>query len=421
LVKTLHPLADIAARISGTSGELICLTRAGDALPDENGTPQSTSADVAATSIDPVAATVDALADPLEFPPLAAGLVPGDCVAIAVAEAVPCVASIVRGVVESLDRAGIDREAVSIVASTPAAAQVCREEFASDVANPPRSVLHDPDDNDNLCLVGLTKRGRPLLVNRAIFDADVVLPIGCARPHGRGVFENVYPRFSDADTIRRHRIPGNQESAKERNARIRETNEAGWLIGVPMAIEVVPGANNTVTRVLAGEPRAAANLGDKLSNERWSFQSPQRVSLVIATITGGPQSQTWENVGRALAPAYQLVEEGGAIAICSNLNEPVGKSLGRLIGSTNFAAAQRKISHDHSEDSEAAWQIARALEHGPVYFLSQLDSQTVEDLGLAPVESIDELVRLAGHHESVLIVADAQHVAVTVAGESDER
>ena len=65
----------------------------------------------------------------------------------------------------------------------------------------PQFVVHDPDDEINLCLVGMTKRGMPLLVNRAIFDADVVLPIGCARVNSQGAYESLFPRFSNAETL----------------------------------------------------------------------------------------------------------------------------------------------------------------------------------------------------------------------------
>ena len=80
----------------------------------------------------------------------------------------------------------------------------------------------------------------------------------------------------------------------------------------------------------------------------------------------------------------------------------------------------RKISHDHDADSWPAWQLARALQRGPVYFLSQLDAETVEDMGLAPVESVDDLVRLAGRHESFVVVEDSQNAVVKLAGEPDE-
>ena len=103
------------------------------------------------------------------------------------------------------------------------------------------------------------------------------------------------------------------------------------------------------------------------------------------------------------------------------LDEPPGQSLGRLIGSSDLAAARRRISHEHSDDSWPAWQLARALQRGPVYFLSQLDADTVEEMGLAPVADVDELVRLASRHESCIVLDDAQHAVATVDGEDDER
>jgi hypothetical protein len=170
---------------------------------------------------------------------------------------------------------------------------------------------------------------------------------------------------------------------------------------------------------LAGEPHAVARSCDELCCQQWLYKTPQRVSLLVATITGGAASQTWANVGRALETAEHVLEEGGAIAICTNLDEPPGQSLGRLIGDTDLDSAARKISHDHDADSWPAWRLARALQRGPVYFMSQLDAETVEDLGLAPVESIDDLARLAGRHESFTIVEDAQHAVVRVTGEGD--
>jgi hypothetical protein len=94
--------------------------------------------------------------------------------------------------------------------------------------------------------------------------------------------------------------------------------------------------------------------------------------------------------------------------------------LGRLIGSTDLEKTERKISRDHGADSWPAWQLARALQRGPVYLLSQLPPETVEDMGLAPVTDIAELARLAGRHESFVVIEDSQHAVVTVDGEGDE-
>jgi nickel-dependent lactate racemase len=417
LVKSLHPIGEIAARIAGAGGTSVHLARQ---MTAANGSPATENDENAALSLDPTEATISALAEPIDFPPLAAGIVPGDRIAIAIDEAIPCAGEIVRGAIRALQSAGVECEAISVVCCDATTHRVCRDACSTEESNGVKFVIHDPDDEANLCMVGVSKRGEPMLVNRIIFDADVVLPIGCAWLKGRGVYESLFPRFSNGEAIRRYRTPARLESAADEALRIRETNEAGWLIGVPMVVEVVPGSGESVAHVLAGDPNAVARKCQMLSQEHWSLECPQQVSLMIATITGGPESQNWTSVGRALATAENLVAEGGAIAICSNLSEPPGHSLGRLIGTGDLETAQRKISHDHDADSWPAWQLARALQRGPMYFLSQLNDETVEDLGLAPVESIDELVRLAAHHESVAVVEDAQNAVVTFTGERDE-
>jgi nickel-dependent lactate racemase len=362
---------------------------------------------------DPAAMVRDALEEPLNFPPLAAGTVPGDHVAIAVDHGVPCVGEVVRGSVESFERAGINLEDISIVATDAETLRLCRQALPEDAAKRPQFVLHDPDDNDNLCLVGHTKSHEPLLVNRTIFDADIVLPIGCARPGG-GVYDFLFPAFSNAAAIDEFRTPANLSSPTDAAKKAKEANEAGWLIGVMMTMQVVPGADETVAYVVAGEPQAVAVRCEQLYEEQWSLRSPREVSLVIANISGGAEAQNWQNVGRALATAENVLSEGGAVAICTNLDTPPGESLARLIGSEDLEKTQRRILRDHAEDSVPAWHLARALQRGPVYFLSQLDPDTVEELGLAPISNIDELARLAGRRESCIVIDDAQHAIVTI-------
>jgi nickel-dependent lactate racemase len=417
LVKSMHPIHEIAARVSLVGGNCVRLmrgSRTDTELPE-----LAIIADVVSPA-DPAEATIAALAEPIEYPPLSAGIVPGDRVTIALDETTPRAAEIVRGAISSLERAGVETDAITVVGSDEAAMQICREACSTEQAAGVKFVVHDPHDEKNLCMVGMTKGGVPLVVNREIFDADVVLPIGCVRLDGRGAYESLFPRFSNVESIGRYRTPTFLESAAEQADRKRETNQAGWLIGVPMVVEVVPGSGESVAHVLAGEPTAVAEESQELARERWSLESPQQVSLMIAMISGGPEAQNWTNVGRALAMAEQLVVDGGAVAICSNLSDPPGPSLGRLIGNPDWDKVERKVSHESEVDSWPAWQLARALQRGPVYFLSQLDEETVEDLGLAPVASIDEIVRLAERQESFIVVEDSQNAVVTLAEGADE-
>ncbi|HEY3391946.1 MAG TPA: lactate racemase domain-containing protein [Lacipirellulaceae bacterium] len=409
MVKSLHPISDISASVTLDCDRCVRLERGSGAKSRVESTP-----------VNPAVAVMNALAQPLEYPPLSAGIVPGDRVAVALDEAVPCGPEIVRGIVQSLHRAGVDNDGISIVSRDAETGRLCRADLATHGEEGIAFVEHDPDDERELCLVGVTKRHGPLVINRTIFDADVVLPVGVARSGDTGVYDSLFPRFSNTETIERFCTPVSLNSDASHADRVRETDEAGWLIGAPLVIEVVPGLNETVAHVVAGEPHAVAQRVALLVEDEWRRRSPDRASLVIATVSGGAAMHNWQNIGRALAAAGRLVADDGAVAICSNLDQPPGQSLGRLIGAGDLADTERQLLRDRAADSWPAWQLARALQRGPVYFMSQLDSETVEDMGMAPVAGVEELVRLARRHENYIVLDDAQHVVADVIGEEDE-
>jgi Lactate racemase N-terminal domain len=399
----LHPIADISNLIQPAGTQRVSLSR------------NVTSASGRTIDLDANVSHMvrRALQEPLEFPPLSAAIVPGDRVAIPIDNDVPHVSEIARGVVEAFLEAGVDAESIDIVVTDAELARLCREKIEAHRSALPNFVIHDPCDNENLCMVGLDRKKQPLTVNRTIFDADVVLPIFSWQPGG-SAFSGLFPAFSAAEAINQVRTPTNVSTAADVEKNAKSADEAGWLIGALMTLVVVPGPGESVAAVIVGEPKAVAEQSDKLYRSLWSMRSPQQVSLIIATISGGAESQSWRHVGRALAAAEPLLEEGGAVAVCSNLAVEPGESLSRLIGSNDLEKAERRIANDSAPDSLPAWHIVRALQRGPVYFLSQLDPETVEELGVAPIESVDDLARLAGRHDSFAIINDAQHVIVTL-------
>ena len=106
-------------------------------------------------------------------------------------------------------------------------------------------VVHDPEDEEILCLVGMTKRGEPLLVNRDDFRcrrrvADWMRAVRIGRGSLR---KSLFPRFSNDGIDRTYRTPAEHRIglAEHASRKRRETDEAGWLIGVPMMVQVVPG------------------------------------------------------------------------------------------------------------------------------------------------------------------------------------
>jgi hypothetical protein len=119
-------------------------------------------------------------------------------------------------------------------------------------------------------------------------------------------------------------------------------------------------------------------------------------------------------VGRSLAAAGALVEDGGAIAVCCDLEAEPGPAVRQLADARTRPEALRWIRAERPEDALPATLLAQIQDRATVYLLSRLDEALVERLDMAPIAQVDELVRLAGLHKSCILLANATHAMVTL-------
>jgi hypothetical protein len=139
--------------------------------------------------------------------------------------------------------------------------------------------------------------------------------------------------------------------------------------------------------------------------------------LVIASIEGGPSQQTWENLGRAVQTAQNLVDEGGAIAVCCELSAYPGPAVQRMLAAESREAALRQVGQQRPVDALPAAQLVRALQRDKVYLLSRLAVSLVEDLDIVPLADPEELTRLARRYPSCILLSNAAYASVSVASE----
>ena len=274
---------------------------------------------------------------------------------------------------------------------------------------------HDPADRRELAYLAADESGEAILINRALHEADVVLPIGCLRDDETagyfGLHSALYPAFSDIKTQQRFRGFGSLNGHGERRRElVASVDNVAWLLGINFTIQVVPAAGGQVMHVLAGQSDSVRRRGRQLYHAAWDWPHSPRASLVMAAIEGGPRQQTWENVGRALQVAQRFVEPNGAIAVCCDLALPLGPAMQRLASGMPREAALRHVGKERPVDALPAAQIAHALDNSKVYLLSRLDPTMVEELDMVPVGGPDELVRLARRHPSCVLLPDAPYV-----------
>jgi nickel-dependent lactate racemase len=379
---------------------------------------------------DPRAAVEQALAEPLDYPPLAKITTPGDRVVLAVAPGVPQAPEVVAGVIRCMVDAGVEPDGVTVLQTVSGRERDGNKRDGDDPRRLlPRTLrqritrlLHDPADRSELAYLAATDSGEPIVLNRALIDADMVLPIGCFRDAATasyfGIHGPLYPTFSDRKTLDRFHSPKATDShGRPKKRLVKEADEVGWLLGVSFTIQVIPGPGDRILHVLAGQSGSVRRRGRRLYAAAWNHSLPRRARLVLAAIEGGPAEQTWENLGRALAAAAGLVEPGGAVAVCSELADRPAAAVRQLAAARSPGEAIDAIRQQRCEDALPATQLAQVLDRFSVYLMSRLDESVVEDLGMTPVAGTDELARLARRYESYVLLANAPHVSVSVDGE----
>jgi hypothetical protein len=374
------------------------------------------AASVAPVVSDPAAAVRAALAAPAGYPPVAAATVPGDRVAIALQAGAPQAASVLRGAIGALLEAEVSPAMITVVSEN---AIEGREELVRELsamgAAAAKFGVHDPDDEQGLAMVGVTAHGEPLRLNRTLAEADFVLPIGVGRMGGNGTsdeekFSGLFPQFSSRQSAERSRLQALSDAPKDHRRRTAEINEAGWLLGVGMTISIVPGAAGSVAAVVAGDPETVARSSAQQMREIWERPIERRADLVIAALAGNHREQTWENVAAALTAATALVDSGGAIALCTELDELPTGPLELLREAVDFGEVQRELARHHAVEAHAAMVLAHALESGPVYLRSRLAADVVESLGMTPIEDDEELSRLAAGRDHCVVIEEAQRI-----------
>ncbi|MCA9138526.1 MAG: hypothetical protein KDB00_17260 [Planctomycetales bacterium] len=368
------------------------------------------------TSRDVAGETIQALSAPDDFPPIESAIVAGDRVALAVDPNVPNVDEVVRGAIRMIRSTPADQIEV-VVWEEATSETLARIKVA---AGDCPVISHQSDHRDSLCYLAADVDAEPIYLNRALVDADFVLPIVAVRPTNvsqRRDVTGVFPSLSDSAT--RTRFGDKVSAGVAANPAMKSGNtiaeEVPWLLGIQLVVTVTANASGTAGEIRAGTIEAIAKR--IIPTLRRPDPVPPPAALVIAALDGDEQQQTWENVVRAADAATAYAEPDATIVIWSSLSEPPAGALLALDSdfdgddfNDDFADRPDERDTDRETDSDGlpTWnrfsELARVLkrvtENHRVLLHSRLDRETIEPIGIGVIESAAELANLSRNFES---------------------
>ena len=381
---------------------------------------------------DPEGAVCQALADPIESPPLkelARGR-KNACVVISdITRPVPNQV-ILPPMLKTLEESGISRENITILIATGMHRPNLGDELESMVG---REIMESYQIVNHYCSKPEEYRqideieGAPIELNKHYLDADLKILTGLIEPHfyagysggrkallpGISSFETMKFMHSfkmiDHPNVRNCRLEGNP--FHEYGLRVAE------LAGVDFILNVIINKARKITGIIAGHYNHAHLAGCELVYDHAVVQMDQRVDMVITSGGGYPLDATFYQISKAMIAARDILKKGGTILVACECREGLGSL--EFCGIMRSVCSLEEFLEGHCDpkdfviDQWCAQSIYQALDHaGKVYVYSPgLSQADLEKVGAIKIEDVQETVdKLLESHATVAAVPDGPYV-----------
>lgn len=278
---------------------------------------------------DESAALREALRQPIESPPLADLVKPGDTAVIVHTDITRATPNdrIIPVILEELESAGIRREDITLLNGLGThrfqTEAELREMLGDQVVDHYRCLQHDCHDDDNLVSLGETSLGHPVRVNRLYLESDVKILTGFIEPHLFAGFSGgpkaILPSLAGVESVfSNHGLkmiahPNATWGVIEDNPIWQEMREVALLTEPTFLLNVALNVKREITGIFTGEMLAAHAVGRDFVKEHAMVGVNAPYDIVVTTNSGYPLDQNLYQSVKGMSAAAQIVREGGAI------------------------------------------------------------------------------------------------------------
>lgn len=200
--------------------------------------------------------------------------------------------------------------------------------------------------------LGTSSQGTPLLVNRAVVEADVVIGLGAIVPHH-------IPGFSGSSKIIQPGVCGDRTTAEthllscesggdsylgiEDNPVRRDMDDMADRVGLSTIFNAVLNDTGEVVGLFYGAMRPAFKAGVKLARELYGVEYQEAPDIVLAN--SHPCDLDFWQSHKSLYPAQSMVKPGGTIIVCTPAPEGVSPVHTELLEFTAWSSQAIKAAY----------------------------------------------------------------------------
>ncbi|MFO1074172.1 MAG: nickel-dependent lactate racemase [Geminicoccaceae bacterium] len=302
---------------------------------------------------DPAAAVAEALAAPVDAPPLESLARSARSACILICDITRPVPNhlFLRPMIERLLAAGIDAAAIRVVVATGLHRPNEGEELAELVGDPwvletVRVENHFARNDADHVDLGFTSRGTPVKIDRRFVEADLKIVSGLVEPHfmagwsgGRKV---IAPGVAHQDTIRTFHSAKFMEDPLAIQCNLvgnplhEEQLEIVRRLGAVYALNTVLDEDRDLIHVNFGEIVASHLAAVRFVEKSCVVPVGRRFRTVVTSSAGYPLDKTYYQTIKGMVTPLDILEPGGTLIIASECSEG--------LGSPEFREAQCRLA-----------------------------------------------------------------------------
>lgn len=379
---------------------------------------------------DPHGEVVRALREPIGSPTLGRLARPGSRVAIVVNDHTrPTPTRLMLGpVLDELARAGVADRDVTIIFGCGTHRAVREDEaraiLGPDIVSRYASRSHDARAKD-LVMVGTTRNGNDIWVNRTVAEADLRVLTGDIEFHYfagySGGRKSVLPAVAGADSIQRNHAlmldPRSRTGHLVDNPLHLEMVEAARFACCEFMVNTVINTDRQVVQAFAGDVEAAHLEGVRLYEGAYKVRVDRPADVLLVSAGGSPKDIDLYQGFKAVDSAMRAVRPGGAVVAL--LEAPDGYSNKVFDEWAHSYRTLEELEHRVRTafvlGGHKAYYIRKYNRHARIFLVSSLPRAEVEDvLGLTAArdlqDGLDKALRAVGPDARVMLMPDGDKV-----------
>lgn len=340
---------------------------------------------------------------------------PGQSALIVVSDATRATGSaqIVNLLVRRLIQAGIPPAGLAIIFATgihrAVTSQEKQELLTSFIVRRIRVLDHNASNSSEMLDLGVTQRGTPIEVNRALRDFNHVVILGGIGFHYFAGFtggrKSICPGLASATTVEAtHMLALDFEHGGRRggvgtglldgNPVHEECERIAEMIGPTLVINSVVDTAGRPVQLYVGDWRTAHRKGCLEYGSSHSVEIPSRRDLVIASCGGSPHDINLIQAHKTLEMAAHACQEGGTIVLLAECRDGLGRpDFLKWFQEANSRALESRLRQAYEVNGQTAWSLLTKAERFRVVLVSELTPEDVRLMRMIPARSLKEALQ----------------------------